>query len=109
MSTEPESPTPPPTDPEPVVIDPEPIPEEEETSPPPPPDGTMGTIVTVQPGTWYEVTSVCTTATCPNLNTSTTEPLVYSNAGSIRMICGRCGNPRPITGYTLLDPQPEMS
>lgn len=110
MSTEPESePTPPPTDPDPVVIEPEPTPEEEEPTPPPPPDGTLGTVVAVEPGTWYEVTSVCTTATCPNLNTSTTESMVYSNSGNIRMVCGRCGFNRPILETIKLDPQPEMS
>ena len=118
MSTEPEptpstpapepAPTPdqPPTDPDPIVIEPEP---EEDTTPPPPPEQTEGTVVTVEPATWYEVTSVCTTATCPNLNTTTTEPLVYSNAGTIRMVCGRCGKDRPIISATKLDPQPEMS
>jgi hypothetical protein len=69
----------------------------------------MGLVVTVEPGTWYEVTSVCTTDTCPNLNTSTTEPMVYSNAGAIRMVCGVCGKFRPILSVTKLDPQPEMS
>lgn len=98
------------SDPEPVVIEPDPTPEEEtDTPPPPPPDDPLGTVITVEPGTWYEVTSVCTTTTCPNLNTSTTEPLVYSNAGSIRMVCGRCGFNRPITAFSKLDPQPEMS
>lgn len=117
MSTEPENETAPSaTDPDPVVIEPEPTPEEEQpTPPPPPPDDTLGTVVTVEPVTWYEVTSVCTTADmgngepCRNLNTSTTEPMVYSNAGSIRMVCGRCGRNRPITAYSKLDPQPEMS
>lgn len=110
MSTEPENEPTESNDPEPVVIEPEPTPEEEpETPPPPPPDDPLGTVVTVEPGTWYEVTSVCTTATCPNLNTSTTEPMVYSNAGSIRMVCGRCGFNRPITAFSKLDPQPEMS
>jgi hypothetical protein len=98
------------TDPEPVVIEPEPTPEEDPTpDPPPPPDETLGLAVTVEPGTWYEVTSVCTTDTCPNLNTSTTEPLVYSNAGTIRMVCGVCGKFRPILETVKLDPQPEMS
>lgn len=98
------------SDPEPVVIEPDPTPEEEtDTPPPPPPDDPLGTVITVEPGTWYEVTSVCTTTTCPNLNTSTTEPLVYSNAGSIRMVCGRCDFNRPITAFSKLDPQPEMS
>lgn len=116
MSTEPESEPTQSNDPEPVVIEPEPTPEEEpETPPPPPPDDPLGTVVTVEPGTWYEVTSVCTTTDmgngepCRNLNTSTTEPRVYSNAGSIRMVCGRCGFNRPITAYIKLDPQPEMS
>lgn len=112
MSTQPENETTPTgSDPDPVDIapQPEPQPEESEDPPPPPPDDTIGTVVEVEPGTWYEVTSVCTTTTCPNLNTSTTEPMVYSNAGSIRMICGRCGNLRPITAVTKLDPQPEMS
>jgi hypothetical protein len=111
MSTEPENePTPSTTDPDPVVIEPEPTPEEETTPPPPPPpDDTMGTVVNVEPGTWYEVTSVCATTTCPNLNTSTTEPMVYSNAGAIRMVCGLCGQNRPILEVTKLDPQPEMS
>jgi hypothetical protein len=75
----------------------------------PTPDDTMGLVVQVEPGTWYEVTSVCTTETCPNLNTSTTEPQVYSNAGAIRMVCGVCGKFRPILEVTKLDPQPEMS
>lgn len=107
MSTDPE-PTPQ-TESDPVVI--EPVEPEEEVPPPPPPapQETMGTAVTVEPGTWYEVTSVCSTETCPNLNTSTTEPLVYSNAGTIRMVCGVCGAYRPITSVTKLDPQPEMS
>ncbi|GGS97039.1 hypothetical protein [Streptomyces violaceus] len=111
MSTESEhEATPTSSDPDPVDIEPQPEPEPEETEdPPPPPDSTLGTVVTVDPGTWYEVTSVCTTATCPNLNTSTTEPMVYSNAGSIRMVCGRCGFNRPILTVTKLDPQPEMS
>lgn len=108
MSTEPE-PTPSGSDPDPVDIEPQPEPEEETKEPPPPPDGTMGTVVTVEPETWYEVTSVCATETCPNLNISTTEPMVYSNAGTIRMVCGRCGENRPILEVTKLDPQPEMS
>jgi hypothetical protein len=111
MSSEPENQhAPASSDPDPVVIEPEPTPEEEPTPPPPPPpDDTMGLVVTVEPGTWYEVTSVCSTDTCPNLNTSTTEPTVYSNAGAIRMVCGVCGKFRPILSVTKLDPQPEMS
>ena len=68
-----------------------------------------------EPATWYQVTSVCTTADlgngqpCPNLNTTTTEPMVYSNAGTIIMICGLCHFTRPILQAVKLDPQPEMS
>lgn len=109
MSTE-SQPTSTTSDHEPVFIEPEPTPEEETPPPPPPPpDETMGTTVAVEPGTWYEVTSVCVTSTCVNLNTSTTDPMVYSNAGSIRMVCGPCGQDRPITEVVKLDPQPEMS
>lgn len=117
MSSEPENqPTPSGTDPDPVVIEPEPTPEEEPTpEPPPPPGETLGLVVSVEPGTWYEVTSVCATEDrgdgepCRNLNTSTTEPMVYSNAGEIRMVCGVCGKYRPILEVVKLDPQPEMS
>lgn len=111
MSAEPENePTSTSSDPDPVEIEPQPEPEPGETEdPPPPPGDTMGTVVTVEPATWYEVTSVCSTETCPNLNTSTTEPMVYSNEGSLRMVCGRCGFNRPITAFSKLDPQPEMS
>lgn len=102
----------PPVETDPPVAEPEPEPGAET---PPPPDATMGTVVSVEPGTWYEVTSVCSTTDmgngepCRNLNISTTEPEVYSNAGSIRMVCGRCGRNRPITAFSKLDPQPEMS
>ncbi|MFF0009576.1 hypothetical protein ACFYQT_39980 [Streptomyces tibetensis] len=102
-----EQPTEPPLETEPPVIEPEPEPEEEAA--PPPPEETLGLAVTVEPSTWYEVTSVCATQTCPNLNTATTEPLVYSNAGTIRMVCGLCGKFRPILSAVKLDPQPEMS
>lgn len=118
MSTEPEpiQPAPeaepavqndePPADPPPVIIEPEP---EEETETPPPPDQPGQIVVHVEPGTWYEVTSVCVTATCVNLNTTTTEPMAYSNAGDLRMLCGLCSQYRPILDYRKLDPQPEMS
>jgi hypothetical protein len=94
-----------PVEPDPPVEDPEP---EENNETPPPPDQTGQTAVSVEPGTWYEVESVCVTATCPNLNTTTTEPMVYSNAGTIRMVCGVCGQYRPVLSATKLDPQPEM-
>lgn len=96
----------PPIEVEPSPDEPEP---EEENETPPPPDETGQLVVTVEPGTWYEVTSVCVTTTCPNLNKTTTEPEVYSNAGTIRMVCGLCGKYRPILSVTKLDPQPEMS
>lgn len=96
----------PPTEPPPVVTGPDP---EEETETPPPPDQPGSITVTAEPATWYEVKSVCITATCVNLNTTTTEPMVYSNAGEIRMVCGPCGQYRPILEFTRLDPQPEMS
>lgn len=88
-----------------------PIPTEpEEDTPPPPPPAEPGQIVVkVEPTTWYEVTSVCSTSTCVNLNTTTTEPQVYSNAGELRMVCGPCGQYRPILDYTKCDPQPEMT
>ncbi len=95
----------PPVEP-PIVIEPEP---EEDTTPPPPPAEPGQITVKVEPATWYEVTSVCATETCLNLNTTTTEPMAYSNAGDLRMICGPCGQYRPILSYTKLDPQPEMS
>lgn len=91
---------------EPPPVPPQPEPEEE--PPPPPPEQPTEPIV-FEPATWYEVTSVCVTETCPNLNTTTTEPLVYSNAGTVTMICGVCGQRRPILAATKLDPQPEMS
>lgn len=122
MSTEPEPLTPstpepgpepaPQNDQPPAEVDPPPTgpdPEEETPPPPPPPDEPGSITITVEPATWYEVTSVCVTSTCVNLNTTTTEPLVYSNAGSIRMVCGPCGQYRPILDHTKLDPQPEMS
>ncbi|MFF7795534.1 hypothetical protein [Streptomyces sp. NPDC007991] len=111
MSTEPEptpQPEPQPAS-DPVVIEPVEPEEEVPPPPPPPPDETLGVVVSVEPGTWYEVTSVCVTETCINLNTSTTEPEVYSNAGTIRMVCGPCGAYRPILEVVKLDPQPEMS
>ena len=108
MSTEPE--------PQPTTDDPNqsqtPTPTEEAPAPtpePPPPAPTLpSTPLTFEPATWYEVTSVCVTETCPNLNTTTVDPLVYSNAGTIIMICGLCGQQRPILAATKLDPQPEM-
>lgn len=96
----------PPSEPPPVVNEPEP---EEESSPPPPPEEPGELDVQVEPATWYEVTSVCSTETCVNLNTTTTDPMVYSNAGTLRMVCGPCGEDRPILDYRKLDPQPEMS
>nr|WSZ21131.1 hypothetical protein OH837_49275 [Streptomyces canus] len=80
---------------------------EEGTEPPPAPD--IPAPQPYQPATWYSVESVCTTEACPNLNTTTVEPMVYSNAGTIIMVCGLCGHRRPILSATKLDPQPEMS
>ena len=107
MSIEPD-PVPTSDDPpvDPIPPTPDPVPDDPDPTPPPPPDPVDP--ITVEPGTWYEVTSVCTTSTCPNLNTTTTEPMVYSNAGTIVMICGRCGHRRPILAVTKLDPQPVM-
>jgi hypothetical protein len=96
----------PPAEPPPVVVGPDP---EEETETPPPPQDPGQIVVNVEPATWYEVTSVCVTTTCVNLNTTTTEPMAYSNAGDLRMLCGLCGQYRPILDYRKLDPQPEMS
>lgn len=96
----------PPAEPDPVGTEPEP---EEDTTPPPPPDEPGELNVQVEPHTWYEVTSVCSTSTCTNLNTTTTEPFVYSNAGTLRVVCGPCGKDRPILDYTKCDPQPEMT
>lgn len=110
MSSEPE-PTPGDTDPDlPTDPDsaPDPDPAPQDPAPPPPPDEPSSPIV-FEPATWYSVTSVCTTETCPNLNTTTIEPTVYSNAGIVIMICGLCGHRRPILAATRLDPQPEMS
>jgi hypothetical protein len=104
--TQTDTPTAPPVEVEPPADEQDP---EEDNETPPPPEETGQLAVTVDPGTWYEVTSVCVTSTCRNLNTSTTEPLVYSNAGTIRMVCGVCGKYRPILSVTKLDPQPEMS
>jgi hypothetical protein len=117
MSTDPEQPTPdtttssdtppePPIDTDPNP-DPGPEPEEETPTPEAPPAPTQPIIV--EPATWYEVESVCKTTTCVNFNHSTTEPEVYSNAGTIRMICARCGQVRLVLSATKLDPQPEMS
>lgn len=85
----------------------------EETETPPAPD--IPTPLTFEPATYYAVTSVCVTEDtgdgdpCRNLNTQTTEPMVYSNAGTIIMICGLCNQRRPILAATKLDPQPEVS
>lgn len=87
--------------------------EEDETKPgeeqPPPPAPDIPAPQPYEPATWYSVESVCVTETCPNLNTTTVEPLVYSNAGTIVMVCGLCNQRRPILSATKLDPQPEMS
>ncbi|MFJ4473222.1 hypothetical protein ACIP2X_37810 [Streptomyces sp. NPDC089424] len=98
----------PPNEPPPVEGDPLPEPQPEpdpETETPPPPDPPP-TPITFEPATWYQVTSVCVTSTCVNLNTTTTEPEIYSNAGTVRMICGLCGQLRPILAATKLNPQP---
>lgn len=95
-------------------------PVDEEDVPPPdpevppapelPPSG-----IVFEPGMYYAVESVCVTENrgndtpCPNLNTTTVEPMVYSNAGVVVMICGLCGKQRPILSATKLDPQPEVS
>lgn len=113
MSTEPDQPTEdttnttddqPPA--EPPIVEDETKPEDPQT--PPPPESPSSPIV-FEPATWYAVTSACTTESCPNLNTTTTEPMVYSNAGTVIMICARCGKQRQILSATKLDPQPEMS
>lgn len=93
-----------PTQPGPVVTPPPPP----APDTPPAPD-LPSSPITFEAATWYSVTSVCTTGTCPNLNTTTTEPMVYSNAGTVHMICGLCGKDRQILAATKLDPQPEMS
>lgn len=106
---------PPPTEADAPTADPEPEPDPEETPPPPPPAPDIPAPQPYEPATWYKVTSVCTTqdkgdgTPCPNLNTTTTEPFVYSNAGTIVMICGVCGKRRPILDAVKLDPQPEVS
>lgn len=115
MSTEPTDTSTTGTDDEPP-IDPPPAPETppEEPDTPPAPD-VPSQPPALEPATYYAVTSVCTTADtgdgtpCPNLNTTTTEPMVYSNAGAIIMICGPCGKKRPILEAVKLDPQPEVS
>jgi hypothetical protein len=87
--------------------------EEDETKPgeeqPPPPAPDIPAPQPYEPATWYSVESVCITTGCPNLNTTTIEPMVYSNAGTIVMVCGLCNQRRPILNATKLDPQPEMS
>lgn len=86
-----------------------------ETPPPPPPPPLPPAPLTFEPATYYAITSVCVTADtgdgtpCPNLNTTTTEPMIYSNAGAITMICGPCGKKRTILEAVKLDPQPEVS
>lgn len=105
MSTEPDPTAP--TDPE---LPPPPVEEPPAPQPDTPPAPDMpSSPITFEPATWYEVESVCLTATCPNLNTTTIEPLVYSNAGTVRMVCGLCGKDRVILSATKLDPQPEVS
>lgn len=103
------------TDPEPV--DPTSPTEEEQPAPeeptPPAPDLPPAPVV-FEPGMFYAVESVCTTedtgdgTPCPNLNTTTTEPEIYSNAGNVIMICGLCGKQRPILSAVKLDPQPDL-
>lgn len=75
----------------------------------PPPPAMPTEPITFEPGTWYSVTTVCLTETCPNLNTTIVDPLVYSNAGQPVIVCGVCGMTRTILAATRLDPQPEMS
>lgn len=116
MSSEPEQPTDtttaadsddPPVEPTPVPTEPDPV---EPTTPEAPPAPTDP--IVVDPATWYQVESVCTTATCPNLNHATTEPEVYSNGGGVQgfgLVCGVCGKRRQVLAAVKLDPQPEMS
>ncbi|WP_086732660.1 hypothetical protein [Streptomyces glaucescens] len=107
--TEPQDTTDPPVD-EPPVDEPEP---EEDTTTPPPPESPSGTI-TFEPATWYSVDTVCLTQDkgngqpCPNLNVTTTDPMVYSNAGKPIIVCGMCNKGRTILAATKLDPQPVM-
>lgn len=114
MSTEPEPyeatlDNPPPSEDQPPVPEEPSEPEPSEEEPPQPPEQPGELVAHVEPATWYEVTSYCATPTCVNLYTFTTEPLAYSNAGDLRMICARCSQYRPITKYTKADPQPEMT
>jgi hypothetical protein len=118
MSIEPDNTSDTTTDDDNTPVTPPPVEDEtrpEDPTPPTPAPDTPDTPITFEPATWYEVTSACVTADtgdgtpCPNLNTTTTEPLVYSNAGTVIMICGLCGKRRTILAATKLDPQPEMS
>lgn len=95
-------------------------PVDEEDVPPPDPEVPPApelppTGIVFEPGMYYAVESVCVTEDtgngdpCPNLNTTTIEPMVYSNAGNVIMVCGLCGKKRPILSATKLDPQPEVS
>lgn len=87
----------------------EPDPEPEPSDPPPPPPPAPSEPLTFQPAMWYSVDWTCKTVGCVNENTVGTDPLVYSNAGTVRIVCGPCGKDTTLLAATLLDPQPEMS
>lgn len=63
--------------------------------------------ITYQPYMWYSATVTCHTTTCPTYNVVQDIPLLYSNAGTVNVVCGRCGKHDTVLTATLLDPQPE--
>ncbi|MFI8792574.1 hypothetical protein [Streptomyces sp. NPDC055105] len=93
-----------PTDPvDPPTTDPEPEPTPTPDAPPAP------DVIAWEPRTWYSITYVCLTPTCPNLNVVGAIAMFYSNDGqlkNIRVIDSTCNKQSTILTATKLDPQP---
>lgn len=83
---------------------PQPDPGPEPTQPDPPLQPEQP--VTYVPYMWYSATVACHTTACPNYNLVQDVPLLYSNAGTVNVVCGRCGKKDTVLTATLLDPQP---
>ena len=66
----------------------------------------MSTPPDVQPGMWYDATARDDNPNCVNYEKSFDCNPVYSNAGTIDIVCGLCSQPMTLLTATLLDPQP---
>lgn len=69
----------------------------------------MSTPPTLQPGLWYDITAQDVNPECRNYEGTFEVNPCYSNGGTVRIVCGVCGQDMVIVGAVLLDPQPEMS